>query len=132
MKYANEYRTSQGLTTMLTHQAHLSYAARDWSKQQSVAGGLSHAGFPADRLAVLKDRFPTLVVKYTGMGENVLYTSSSSTDADSIGKAMVDLWIGSPGHRANIVGNYNLLGAGVYKSGNRWYATQIFMKGSIE
>ena len=55
------------------------------------------------------------------VGENVAYGYSS-------GSAVVAGWMGSSGHRANILnGSYRLLGVGaVQSSDGRWYAAQVF------
>ena len=34
----------------------------------------------------------------------------------------------SPGHRKNLMGDYNLLGAGAFYGNGKWVATQKFMK----
>jgi len=56
---------------------------------------------------------------YWGAGENIAlgYTSP---------QAVVNGWMNSPGHRANILGNYNYLGVGVYNSQGYWYWVQNF------
>ncbi len=132
LKYTNEYRASLGLTTMLTLDSHLSYAAWNWSRQEAAAGGISHSGFPSERLEALKARFPDAVVKAKTMSENLLAMTKTSNDADALGKKMVATWITSPGHRANLAGGFNLLGAGIYEVGGFILATQIFMMGTIE
>lgn len=132
LKYTNEYRASLGLGTMLTLDSHLSYAAWNWSRQEAAAGGISHSGFPSERLESLKARFPDAVVKAKTMSENLLAMTKTSNDADALGKKMVDTWITSPGHRANLAGGFNLLGAGIYEVGGFILATQIFMLGTIE
>lgn len=55
------------------------------------------------------------------VGENVAYGYSD-------GKAVVKAWMGSPGHRANILHeDFRLLGMAARKSDDgRWYAAQVF------
>ncbi|GHJ57716.1 hypothetical protein NOK12_02350 [Nocardioides sp. OK12] len=55
------------------------------------------------------------------VAENVAYGYSS-------GKAVVKGWMGSPGHRANILdGRFRLLGVGARQSADgTWYAAQVF------
>jgi uncharacterized protein YkwD len=44
-------------------------------------------------------------------------------------KKLVDAWVASPGHRQNIVGNYNLTGIGIAYGKKGWaYYTQIFVR----
>ena len=54
-------------------------------------------------------------------GENVAYGYSS-------GRAVVRAWMGSPGHRANILNrNYRLMGIGARTSEDgTWYVAQVF------
>ena len=61
----------------------------------------------------------------TGSVEGVGYVSS---DANSIAKAQVDSWMGSPGHRANILNpQYDTIGVGVAYDGHLYYlSTQDF------
>ena len=51
--------------------------------------------------------------------ENVAYSSGGPG-------SIVGAWMGSPGHRANILGNYRLTGVAARKGGGRWYAAQVF------
>jgi uncharacterized protein YkwD len=39
---------------------------------------------------------------------------------------MEQAWMNSPGHRANILGSFNVIGVGVVCSGGRVWATQSF------
>lgn len=53
-------------------------------------------------------------------GENVAYGYSSGT-------AVVRAWMGSPGHRANILNrNYRQMGIGARKADGVWYVAQVF------
>ena len=55
------------------------------------------------------------------VGENVAYGYPS-------GSAVIGGWMGSSGHRANILNSsYRLLGVGAVRSSDgRWYAAQVF------
>lgn len=108
----------------LKHHARLSYVSRDWSDRQAAAGSISHSGFPDDRRRVYSQAFPgdSVIIQ----AENVAYSSSNSTTADDVAKMFVNMWANSPGHRRNMLGDYDILGVGVTKKGNRYYATQIF------
>ncbi len=56
------------------------------------------------------------------VGENVAYGPFAAKD-------MVQQWLQSPPHRANIVKRqYRLTGVGVRKSGGYWWAAQVFGK----
>ena len=44
-----------------------------------------------------------------------------------VAKALHQMWMKSPGHRKNILdGNFYRVGIGVYRKGNRFYATELF------
>lgn len=131
VKYTNEFRASEGGLAPIAHEPHVSWVARDWSRQQAESGTISHDGFPQERLAAFDTQFPDLTLSFSYIGENVLFNSYLSTVADLIGKNMVQQWIDSPPHRANMLNTYTIMGAGVWKSGNRWYGTQFFLRGSV-
>jgi uncharacterized protein YkwD len=59
--------------------------------------------------------------RLSSVGENVAYGYSS-------GAATVKAWMGSTGHRANILNrNYRQMAIGAYQSSdNRWYVAQVF------
>lgn len=65
----------------------------------------------------------TYVLGLDGMrtcGENIAMGQSTP-------EAVVNAWMNSPGHRANILKeNFTMIGVGCYKSGNTYYWTQIF------
>ena len=61
-------------------------------------------------------------------GENIAYIGGVS-DANKLAEQFMTNWMNSSGHRANILStNFESIGIGVYKSGNRVYATQEFYK----
>lgn len=67
-------------------------------------------------------------VSYKAWGENIAYIGGVS-DANKLAEQFMTNWMNSSGHRANILStNFESIGIGVYKSGNRFYATQEFYK----
>lgn len=67
-------------------------------------------------------------VSYRAWGENIAYIGGVS-DADALANQFMTNWMNSQGHRENILSkNFSSIGVGVYKSGNRVYATQEFYK----
>ncbi|MEG1001817.1 CAP domain-containing protein [Clostridium sp.] len=67
-------------------------------------------------------------VSYRAWGENIAYIGGVS-DADALANQFMTNWMNSPGHRQNILStNFTGIGVGVYKSGDRVYATQEFFK----
>ncbi len=102
-----------------------SFVARDWSEKQAKANAISHDGFPAARQQLLKAEFPK--ASWGFFAENVaMFGGGDNSDPEAVAKKFVTMWYNSEGHRKNMLGNYGHIGAGVYQSGNNFYATQIF------
>lgn len=108
----------------LLQSAESSFVVRLWSKTQADVGSISHDGFPAERKKVLKAEFPN--ANWSFFAENVAMLQSGGSDASKIAQQFVEMWWKSPGHKANMIGNYKKIGVGVSKKGNSYYATQIF------
>ncbi|MES9144015.1 CAP domain-containing protein, partial [Cutibacterium acnes] len=66
--------------------------------------------------------------KYSAGAENIYYTTGyKGKDADTLAKNIVDGWMNSSGHRANILNaQYTDLGVGVADQNGKLYATQLF------
>ncbi|AVH66682.1 conserved protein of unknown function YkwD [Nostoc sp. 'Peltigera membranacea cyanobiont' N6] len=113
----NNYRTSQGLPA-LTRNAAIDNQARIHS--QDMANGkvpFGHTGF--------SERVQAIGISYTAAGENVAYNQGYSDPAT----IAVQGWLKSPGHLANIKGNYDKTGIGLAAtSTGKVYFTQIFLR----
>ncbi|MCF2148562.1 CAP domain-containing protein [Desmonostoc muscorum LEGE 12446] len=113
----NSYRASKGLPA-LTRNSAIDNQARIHS--QNMASGkvaFGHSG--------IQERLKAIGITYKAAGENVAYNQGSSDPA----KQAVQGWLQSPGHLANIKGNYNLTGVGVASnSKGQVYFTQIFLR----
>lgn len=59
-------------------------------------------------------------ISYTRVGENIAMGNSVAV----IHNGLMD----SPAHRKNILGDYTSIGLGLYKKGDSYYATQVFIK----
>lgn len=67
-------------------------------------------------------------VSYRAWGENIAYIGGVS-DPNALADQFMKNWMNSQGHRENILStNFQSIGVGVYKAGNRVYATQEFYK----
>lgn len=67
-------------------------------------------------------------VSYNAWGENIAYIGGN-VSADALAEQFMTNWMNSSGHRANILStNFSSIGVGVYKIGNKVYATQEFYK----
>ncbi|MEH1871074.1 CAP domain-containing protein [Nostoc sp.] len=113
----NDYRASQGLPKLTSNSA-MDNQARIHS--QDMANGkvpFGHTGFP--------ERVKAIGIPYRSAGENVAYNQGYSDPAT----IAVQGWLKSPGHLANIKGNFNKTGIGVVSnSKGEIYFTQIFLR----
>ncbi|MEH2395127.1 MAG: CAP domain-containing protein [Nostoc sp.] len=113
----NNYRASQGLPA-LTRNSAIENQARIHS--QNMANGtvpFGHTGF--------SERVRAIGIPYRAAGENVAYNQGYSDPAT----IAVQGWLKSPGHLANIKGNYEKTGIGVASnSRGAIYFTQIFLR----
>ena len=67
-------------------------------------------------------------VSYKAWGENIAYIGGN-VSADALAQQFMTNWMNSSGHRANILStNFSSIGVGVYKIGNKVYATQEFYR----
>ncbi|MCC5659596.1 CAP domain-containing protein [Nostoc sp. XA010] len=113
----NDYRASQGLAKLTLNSA-IDNQARIHS--QNMANGkvpFGHTGF--------SERVKAIGIPYSSAGENVAYNQGYSDPAT----IAVQGWLKSPGHLANIRGNFNKTGIGVASnSRGEIYFTQIFLR----
>ncbi|MEH2246887.1 CAP domain-containing protein [Nostoc sp.] len=113
----NNYRVSQKLAK-LTRNSAIDNQARIHS--QDMAKGkvpIGHTGF--------LERVKAIGISYKTAGENVAYNYGYSDPAT----IAVQGWLKSPGHLANIIGNYEKTGIGVAKnSRGEIYLTQLFLR----
>jgi len=115
--YTNKFRKSKGLAP-LKLEDNISQQARRHSRDMaSGSTGFGHEGFE-ERVSVISKKMGTVA----SAAENVAY---GSLDAEGV----VNGWIKSPGHRRNMLGNYNLIGIGTAKGkGKITFFTQVFIK----
>ncbi len=67
-------------------------------------------------------------VSYKAWGENIAYIGGNAS-VDSLAEQFMNNWMNSSGHRANILStNFSSIGIGVYKIGDKVYATQEFYR----
>lgn len=116
-KEINKYRVSQGLPAHTRNSA-IDKQARIHS--QDMAYGkvpFGHTGF--------SERVRAIGISYSAAGENVAFNQGYSNPV----KTAVEGWLNSPGHLANIRGNYNKTGIGVASNNaGGIYFTQIFIR----
>ena len=67
-------------------------------------------------------------VTYNAWGENIAYIGGI-TDPTALANQFMTNWMNSEGHKKNILStNFSSIGVGVYKIGDKVYATQEFYK----
>lgn len=119
VQLVNQERAKQGLSP-LTHNWELSRVARTKSMDMRDRGYFSHTsptyGSPFDMMK-------SFGVNYRSAGENIAQGQSTP-------RAVVQAWMNSPGHRANILSTkYTQIGVGYASGGSgRHYWTQMFIR----
>ena len=115
----NDFRISKGLPA-LTFNATIAAQARAHSADMAAGRlALGHDGF-SDRIAAI-----ARTIAVSSSAENVAFNVGF---ADPASEAVAG-WLASPGHLANIEGDFELTGIGVDKSSTgEYYFTQIFVK----
>ncbi len=117
--YVNKFRKSKGLSALTLNET-LSAEARGHSR--SMASG--RTAFGHDGFESRIDDISKKLGRVSAAAENVAY---GNLDAEGV----VNGWIKSPGHRKNMLGNFNLIGIGTAPGrGNITYFTQIFVSKS--
>jgi uncharacterized protein YkwD len=114
----NQHRAGLGLAG-LAGSAKLTAAATWKARHMAYYGYFSHDD-PAPPVArSTRDRIAAC--GYTaGWGENIAYGQSSAA-------SVMQSWLGSPGHKANIEGSYRAIGVGVAAAASgRLYWAQVF------
>eukprot|EP00920_Eleutheroschizon_duboscqi_P017270 GHVT01041333.1.p1 GENE.GHVT01041333.1~~GHVT01041333.1.p1 ORF type:complete len:206 (-),score=62.93 GHVT01041333.1:1215-1832(-) len=115
LDYTNHFRISQGLPSLFWH-SELTKAGQDHSKRMaSGAVPVGHQGF--------KERISNICLKTKATAENVGMNLGVYNTAEEVVKG----WIDSPGHRANLVGDFDLCGIAVARApSGAFYYTQLF------
>jgi uncharacterized protein YkwD len=127
-RLVNVERVKRGLPA-LKHHYRVSFVSRDWSKAQAWMGDLSHEGFPHRRMQLYKRTFHKEDVFMARENCTMAYLPAkiSPEMGNKMAADMVNRWMNSPGHRANILAReVTWQGTGVYFSKEQYYATQIF------
>jgi uncharacterized protein YkwD len=115
--FVNEFRRSKGLPALQAN-SYISSVALGHSRDMLT--GKSPFGHDGFRQRI--DRISSRLGKLHVAAENV---ASGPMDA----REVVDGWLHSPGHRRNIMGDFQLTGIGVAEAANGMiYFTQIFVK----
>jgi len=120
----NEERTKAGVQA-LTYNSTMEKYARIKSQDMGDKNYFSHEDLQGNLMTV---KMQNDGVNYKAWGENIAYIGGV-TDENALANQFMTNWMNSPGHRANILStNFSSIGVGVYKIGNKVYATQEFYK----
>ncbi|PSK93044.1 CAP domain-containing protein [Taibaiella chishuiensis] len=114
--FTNKFRSSKGLKPLVLLDE-LSEQAQAHSKNMARKKvGFGHKGFDKRTAAIRSE-----LGWGSAFAENVAY---GHLDAE----AVVNLWINSPGHRKNLLGDYTHIGIGIAEARDgSLYFTQIFL-----
>lgn len=114
---SNSYRRASGKGT-LARKADLDRLAQQHSESMARRGKLDHAG--------ASSRTDEVAARY-GVNEKAENVMRWHVKAGRDPQAMLQQWIGSSGHRRNLLGNYAIGGLGIAQDelGNIW-VTQIY------
>ncbi|WP_121970436.1 CAP domain-containing protein [Leptolyngbya sp. BC1307] len=129
LRLTNEFRAENGLAPLKAN-AELAQAAQDYSETMAIGDFFSHTGKDGSNLG---DRAERAGYEALRLGENIAAGQRSP-------ESVVNGWINSPGHRANLLNpNYTELGAGYFKLDNdtgsvnyNTYWTQLFGSGDLK
>jgi uncharacterized protein YkwD len=108
----NNERAAHGLGP-LNWNDQLGQLAQDWSQHMAATGSMAHQNLQA----ILNSGFDG----FSALAENV-FSGGCGMSAGQIHQA----WMNSPGHRANILGDFSAIGIGVACNGGALYATEDF------
>ena len=120
----NEQRAANGLSQLSYNNTMQNYA-RIKSKDMGDNNYFDHKDLNGNLITV---KMHNDGVNYNAWAENIAYISGVS-DANALADQFMTNWMNSEGHRKNILStNVNSIGIGVYKIGNKVYATQEFYR----
>lgn len=116
----NTIRQQQGLSELRNNEK-LAQVARRYSRQMTEQNFFSHTSPKGDTMV---QRVHSAGIFYFMLGENLF----KGTNIPDPANAAVKGWMNSPGHRKNILNSaYRETGIGVWRKGNTYYFTQLFM-----
>jgi uncharacterized protein YkwD len=123
--FVNAQREAAGLPA-LAYSPELAALARNHSRDMLEK---EYFGHEAPDGCGLSCRFKAIGYAYSAIGENIHTMSGYELSAVETARHIVDGWMSSPGHRANIVhANFTAEGIGIVQSDDSLFATQNFAK----
>ena len=116
LRLVNAERKKAGLPQLRAGSAPLNAAAQ--KRAQEISTRFSHTRPGGSGCFTVLGEYG---VSSTARGENIAYGYTSPA-------AVIDGWMKSSGHRANILGDYEALGVGVHVKNGTVYWTQLFIR----
>lgn len=110
VQLTNEARWSNGQAGLLRN-GDLDAVALAWAQHMASTGVMEHN----------PDVTAQVPAGWRAVGENV-------SEGYSSGSSVHEAWMESPGHRANILGDYTDIGVALYDGGNSVWGVQVFAK----
>lgn len=118
LKYINQYRVQHKMPPLKMNALMSKEAYKHSLDMAEHRMPFGHGGF----LNRIKNCFKQFNKNGGAGAENIAYNYKTA-------KVVVDGWLHSPGHLANIRGNYNLTGIGIARDKQgKIYFTQLFMR----
>jgi uncharacterized protein YkwD len=122
LERVNAIRAERGLSS-LTYDPRLQAGAVNHSAEMYRMNYFSHTSPVSDHAEFDMRIQREGIGDFQSAGENLVM----GPDSADLAERFVDLWMDSPGHRDNILGDdFRFSGVGVYGEGDRVYATQLF------
>jgi uncharacterized protein YkwD len=126
VRLTNEARARYGLLPV-TASVELDAAASQHSSEMLNIGYFSHTS-PTPGLSTPKDRAGSVGVRASRVSENLF--EADGYPAEELAPIVVDAWLKSPGHRANMLDpNMTHVGLGVVEVSGKVSVTQMFGSG---
>lgn len=117
----NDIRQQRGLNRLQLNEK-LARVARTYSKQMAEENFFSHTDATGNSPG---ERVKKAGIFYFMVGENLF----KCTNAPEPVPLSVEGWMNSPGHRENILRpNFKETGVGIWRVGNTYYFTQLFLR----
>ncbi len=117
----NNIRQENNLNALQNNEK-LAQVARNYSRQMAQENFFSHTSPDGSTLA---ERVRNAEIFFSVVGENLFQSTNISNPVSQA----VQGWMDSPGHRENILRSvYTETGIGIWRDGNTYYITQLFMQ----